>query len=190
VDADLDTLATALYVRTDDLLKTSPDRAPVRSAVGDQLADHQRRTGHPRGDAGIAGPDQRGPVAALRPRPTTAPVPVPALAAGLQQAAAQAGRHAPLADRRAGPRHRPVDRRRVGGRLHPGRVRPLLGGGAPLGAGRLGRVRPLRRTLPLLLGTAAAPAVHAARPARRLRRLRRHGRRARCCWASSRPTRR
>jgi hypothetical protein len=34
VDADLDTLATALYVRTDDLLKTSPDRAPVRPAVG------------------------------------------------------------------------------------------------------------------------------------------------------------
>jgi hypothetical protein len=34
VDADLDTLATALYVRTDDLLKASPDRAPVRPAVG------------------------------------------------------------------------------------------------------------------------------------------------------------
>jgi Transposase DDE domain len=34
VDADLDTLATALYVRTDDLLKTSPDRAPARPAVG------------------------------------------------------------------------------------------------------------------------------------------------------------
>ncbi len=28
VDADLDTLATALYVRTDDLLKTCPQRAP------------------------------------------------------------------------------------------------------------------------------------------------------------------
>jgi Transposase DDE domain len=34
VDADLDTLATALYVRTDDLLKASPDRAPVRPKVG------------------------------------------------------------------------------------------------------------------------------------------------------------
>jgi hypothetical protein len=34
VDADLDTLATALYVRTDDLLKASPDRAPARPAVG------------------------------------------------------------------------------------------------------------------------------------------------------------
>jgi hypothetical protein len=34
VDADLDTLATALYVRTDDLLKAFPDRAPARPAVG------------------------------------------------------------------------------------------------------------------------------------------------------------
>ena len=34
MDADLDTLATALYVRTDDLLKASPDRAPWRPKVG------------------------------------------------------------------------------------------------------------------------------------------------------------
>ena len=34
MDADLDTLATALYVRTDDLLKASPDRAPARPHVG------------------------------------------------------------------------------------------------------------------------------------------------------------
>jgi len=34
MDADLDTLATALYVRTDDLLKTSPQLAPTRPAVG------------------------------------------------------------------------------------------------------------------------------------------------------------
>jgi len=34
VDADLDTLATALYVRVDDLLKISPDRAPARPSVG------------------------------------------------------------------------------------------------------------------------------------------------------------
>ncbi|MBO0775161.1 MAG: IS982 family transposase [Actinobacteria bacterium] len=31
---DLDTLATALYVRTDDLLKESPGRAPLRPAIG------------------------------------------------------------------------------------------------------------------------------------------------------------
>jgi hypothetical protein len=34
VDADLDTLATALYVRSDDLLKTCPQRAPWRPPVG------------------------------------------------------------------------------------------------------------------------------------------------------------
>jgi hypothetical protein len=34
VDADLGTLATALYVRTDDLLKARPQRAPWRPAVG------------------------------------------------------------------------------------------------------------------------------------------------------------
>jgi len=34
VDADLDTLATALYVHTDDLLKTCPEWAPWRPAIG------------------------------------------------------------------------------------------------------------------------------------------------------------
>ena len=34
MDADLDTLATALHIRTDDLLKASPERTPVRPAVG------------------------------------------------------------------------------------------------------------------------------------------------------------
>ncbi len=34
MDADLDTLATALYVRTDDLLKASPQWAPWRPKVG------------------------------------------------------------------------------------------------------------------------------------------------------------
>jgi hypothetical protein len=34
VDADLDTLATALHVRADDLLKSFPERLPWRPAVG------------------------------------------------------------------------------------------------------------------------------------------------------------
>ena len=34
MDADLDTLATALYARTDELLKSSPERLPWRPAVG------------------------------------------------------------------------------------------------------------------------------------------------------------
>jgi hypothetical protein len=34
MDADLDTLATALYVKIDDVLKDDPSLAPVRPAVG------------------------------------------------------------------------------------------------------------------------------------------------------------
>jgi hypothetical protein len=34
VDADLDTLATALYVTTDDLLAAHPERVPARPRVG------------------------------------------------------------------------------------------------------------------------------------------------------------
>lgn len=34
MDADLDTLATALYVRTDDLLKAAPERVPWRPKIG------------------------------------------------------------------------------------------------------------------------------------------------------------
>jgi hypothetical protein len=34
MDADLDTLATALYVKIDDLLRETPGRAPARPAVG------------------------------------------------------------------------------------------------------------------------------------------------------------
>jgi hypothetical protein len=46
VDADLDTLATALYVRTDDLLKTHPRWAPGRPAVGiaPELSDAETLT--------------------------------------------------------------------------------------------------------------------------------------------------
>jgi hypothetical protein len=36
VDADLDTLATALYVTTDDLLKAHPEQVPRRPAIGIQ----------------------------------------------------------------------------------------------------------------------------------------------------------
>ena len=34
MDADLDTLATALYVKTDDLLKAYPERVPARPKIG------------------------------------------------------------------------------------------------------------------------------------------------------------
>jgi phage-related baseplate assembly protein len=43
VDADLDTLATALYVTTDDLLTAHPTRVPPRPAVGNRTEDQRRR---------------------------------------------------------------------------------------------------------------------------------------------------
>lgn len=51
MDADLDTLATELYVRTDDLLKAVPERAPWRD-----LPEHLRcRAGDAGGDPGLLG---------------------------------------------------------------------------------------------------------------------------------------
>jgi hypothetical protein len=46
VDADLDTLATALYVTTDDLLAAHPERVPVRPRVGiaPQISDAELLT--------------------------------------------------------------------------------------------------------------------------------------------------
>ena len=45
VDADLDTLAAALYVRTDDLLNDSPQRIPWRPRGRDRTDDPRRRGG-------------------------------------------------------------------------------------------------------------------------------------------------
>ena len=39
MDADLDTLATALYVKTDDLLKAFPERVSVAARGGDRPQD-------------------------------------------------------------------------------------------------------------------------------------------------------
>lgn len=46
MDADLDTLATALYVKIDDLLTDSPDRAPWRPQIGiaPQISDAELAT--------------------------------------------------------------------------------------------------------------------------------------------------
>ena len=45
MDADLDTLAAALYVRTDDLLNDSPQRIPWRPRGRDRTDDPRRRGG-------------------------------------------------------------------------------------------------------------------------------------------------
>ncbi len=139
--------------------------------------DHRRRADHPGGDAGPARAHQRGPLVA----PCTAPTcencsricpSSPATTSGCAGSARSAG------GRGLGPRRPPVDRRRVGGRLDPGRVRPFPRDGQAFGPGRVGRVRLLRQPLPVLLGAAAAPAVHPARSPGRVRPGRGEGRRA------------
>jgi len=78
VDAALDTVATALYVRTDDLLKNLSGMGAM--AVGDRdiPADLRRRAGDPRGDAGPPRVHLRGAVAAVCARPPSASVCLPA----------------------------------------------------------------------------------------------------------------
>ena len=108
MDADLDTLATALYVRTDDLLKACPEMAPARPAVGiaARLSDAELVTlavlqallGFP-GEARWL----RHARAHLRHL-----FPVSAPAAGLPQAAAPAAGHDSLAGPGPRPEHQPL----------------------------------------------------------------------------------
>jgi hypothetical protein len=82
VDADLDTLATALYVRVDDLLTTRPERGPWRPEVGiaPKITDAELVTLAVMAAARV---HQRGPLAALRPRAVAFAVSVPAPTAWL-----------------------------------------------------------------------------------------------------------
>ena len=123
MDADLDTLATALYARADDLLKAAPERAPWRPAAGicPQITDAELVTLAVM--QALLGFVSEARWLRFRPRPVAAPVPPAAPAARVQQAGAQAGRHHVLADPGPGHRHQSVGRRRVGDRLHPGGMR-------------------------------------------------------------------
>ena len=90
MDADLDTLATALYVRTDDLLKASPERAPWRPTVGiaPQISDAELITLAVM-QALLRFTSEARWLRYAHAAPA-APVPVSAPAARLQQAAARA----------------------------------------------------------------------------------------------------
>ena len=110
MDADLDTLATALYVKTDDLLRMAPQRAPWRPTIGfsPQISDAELVTLAVM--QALLGFHQRVPLAPVRHHSPAASVPLPAPTARLQQAAAQSRRHDQLADRDARPGYQPVDR--------------------------------------------------------------------------------
>ena len=110
MDADLDTLAAALYARADDLLKAFPERAPWRPGTGitPKISDAELLTlAVLQALPGFVSEARwlrfaRKHLRHLFPYLPGQP--------GLQQAAAQAGRHHALADRGTGPRHGLVDR--------------------------------------------------------------------------------
>lgn len=122
VTKDLDTLAT-LSVKTDDLLKASPeltDAEPVALAVTQALLrfkSERRWLRHARKNL----------------------VPVPTRTIRSQQASAEGIGVDQVRDPTAVDRHHAVIRRRVGGRFHAGRVWPIEGDGEP---GRRRRARP------------------------------------------------
>ena len=105
---NLDTLATALYVKTDDLLKESPQLAPYRPEVGigPKLSDEELVTlAVMQALLGFT-PEARW----LRhARATAAPVPLPASAARLQQAAARRRPADPALHPRPGRGHQHLD---------------------------------------------------------------------------------
>lgn len=81
----LDSLATALYVRSDDLLKESPQLAPRPPSVGHHAEAQRRGAGHAGGAAGPAGLHLRAAVDPSYPRSPTTSVPVPTDGTWLQQ---------------------------------------------------------------------------------------------------------
>ena len=191
MDADLDTLATALYVKIDDLLKASPQWAPARPPVGiaPKLSDAELVTLAVM--QALLRVHHRGPLAAPRPHPAATPVPLPAPTARLQQAAA--GLRRPAGARSSGQLAADtslwtddvwvVDSTPVEcGRSRETARRSELAGWAEYGY--------CAAPLPLLLGPAAAPAVHPdGSTGRRSRSPAPRPTNVRRCWASSAPTR-
>ena len=163
MDADLDTLATALYVTIDDLLKQAPQLAPWRPKVGiaPKLTDAELVTLAVM--QALLGYHLRGPLAAPCRPPPAPPVPVPARPVRLQQA--PAGARPSCCATSSGPSPPTptlwtddvwiVDSTPVEcGRSRETAKRSALAGWAQL--------RLLRQPLALLLGPAAAPGLHPA----------------------------
>jgi hypothetical protein len=179
VDTDLDTLETALFVKTDDLLKGTPRLAPWQPMVGitPQLSDAELVT-----------------LAMMQ-----AMLGFTSEARWLRHARAHLRHLFPCLPKQPGYNKRLRKAaeliRRVTRELacdttlwtddvwvvdsHTRRVRPLPRDRQTLRPGRMGRVRLLRQPLALLLGTAAAPGLHPARPSGRVRVDRGEGRRTR-----------
>ena len=178
MDADLDTLATALYVITDDVLRDHPERRPAASARWDRAEAQRRRAAHAGGVAGVARLHQRDPLDPVRPTLTCGRCSrscrnSPATTSGCAGwptrwpgwSVGSAPRPAIVDDTVWVVDSTPVEC----GRSRETAQRSDLAGWAEL--------RLLRLALPVLLGFAAASALHPARAARRLGADRRQGRR-------------
>jgi hypothetical protein len=132
VDADLDTLVTAPYVKVDDALQAAPQPRRWRPPVGiaPKLTDAELLT---LAVLQALGRCLGGPLVAVCPHPPARVVSLPARPVRLQPAAAGGVPAAQVLHPGAGHRYRPVGRHRVGGPLHPGGVRPLPPDGQALG---------------------------------------------------------
>jgi len=110
VDATLDTLATALYVKIDDLLKGAPQLAPWRPAVGivPKLTDAELVTLAVL--QALLGFCSEARWLRYAHAHLGRPVPLSAPAARRQQAPARRRRPAPAGHRGAGQRHDVLDR--------------------------------------------------------------------------------
>ena len=123
------------------------------------------RAGLPGSGASPARRSFGGALDPLRPYPPARHVPLPAPAAGLQQAAACRTATDQNGDPGPGPRQRLLVRQPLDCRLHPDPLRHVPPDSATLGPGRLGRLRLLRLAFAVLLGTAAVPGVYPGRDA-------------------------
>src|SRR6516165_6785381 len=130
--------------RPRDRFRAAPGRS-AETAV-------RRRAGLPGGGAGAARRPVRASLAADVLRATGAPVPVPAQAAGLSQAAEGGRAAAGRGDRSPGPPVALVVRPGAADRRHPGAVRHLAGDRQALRAGRVGPLWLLRGAFALVLG--------------------------------------
>ena len=158
VTTDLEALLTALYVKIDDeiggtrWMGTPPllsDSELVCLAVAQALLGYHSEARWLR----------------YANRRMSGMFPLPAAAAGLQQAPAIRAPADQAHDQGAGDGQRLLVRQPLDSRLDTGSVRDVASGRAAIEPGRVGAVRLLRVTFPVLLGTSALPGVHAHRDA-------------------------
>jgi hypothetical protein len=176
VDADLDTLATALHVKIDELLQAAPQLAPWRPAVGITpkrshaelvtLAVMHALLGFTSEARWLRYGDHHlrhlFPYLPGQPATTSACV-------GRQGGSARPSGPSPPTP--------PCGPTMSGWPTPPGRVRPLSGDRQAFGAGRVGRLRLASQPFALVLGAAPASGLHPPWPAELVRADRRQGRR-------------